>query len=233
MISGVLQNASWLVTDRFGGSSQGAFAFNNIAVHVGDDADHVAANRARLQDHVGAPIVYTRAAHSNAVHRVTGASPDVVGVDALITDQPDVALAAQGADCVMLVIAAEPWIAAIHCGWRGLVNGVVPATLAALSDRGADLSVARAHLGPSICGQCYTVHAERAAQVAAVAGEAVVDTASGPGVDVRTGVLTQLHDQGVRTSFDRRCTAEEPGLYSYRRDGQTGRQAIVIVRRAA
>lgn len=233
MISGVLQNASWLVTDRMAGISQGAFAFNNLAVHVGDEPDRVADNRAHLQERIGAPIVFTRAAHSCRVAYVDAPVADVMGVDALITDQSGLALAAQGADCVMLAIAAGGWIAAVHCGWRGLVDGVVPATLAALVARGADLATAEAHLGPAICGRCYLVDAGRAQQVRQVAPAAVIDGPDGLGVDVRTGVIQQLQAAGIPASADPRCTAQDTSLYSYRRDGITGRQAIVIVQGAA
>ena len=235
MISGSLHDASWLVTDRSVGASQGAFAFNNLAVHVGDDARAVARNRTAVAERLGVPsVVFARAAHSNRVARVSQAGPDVPGVDALITDQADLGLAAQGADCVMVALATvDGWIAAVHCGWKGLVEQIVAHTLRDLTDAGADLRGARAHLGPSICADCYQVDAQRAEEVRMVVPEAVVVTSSGVGVDVRAGVQKQLRDHQVESSADPRCTAEDPGLYSYRRDGVTGRQAIVVARRSA
>jgi copper oxidase (laccase) domain-containing protein len=106
------------------------------------------------------------------------------------------------------------------------VAGVVPATLTALRRRGADLGTAEAHLGPSICSACYVVDADRAAQIAASCPEAV----AGDRVDLRAGVVAQLAAQGIPATADARCTAEDPDLYSYRRDGVTGRQALAIVR---
>lgn len=235
MTSGSLNDASWLVTDRTVGASQGAFAFNNLAVHVGDDPAAVAANRSSLARSLGVPaVVFTRAAHSDTVAHVTAAVPDVAATDALITDTPAVAIAAQGADCVMAGIAcADGWIAAVHCGWRGLVAQVVPGTLQALRDAGADLRGARAHLGPSICPGCYPVDDRRAAEVAQVVPQAVVQGRSGRAVDVRAGVVAQLAAAGVEATWDTRCTAQDPDLYSFRRDGLTGRQALAIVRTAA
>lgn len=233
MISGVLQNASWLVTDRTGGTSQEAFAFNNLAVHVGDEPTSVAGNRARLEARLGRPIVFSRPAHSNRVHHVTGPGADVSGVDALITDRTDLAIAALGADCAMVALAVGGWVAAIHCGWRGLVSEVVPATLDALEGQGADLRAAQAHLGPAICGRCYAVDESRAMQVRAVCESAVVTGSNGLGVDVRVGIIDQLAGWGISATWDRRCTAEDPALYSYRRDGHTGRQAIVVARESS
>jgi copper oxidase (laccase) domain-containing protein len=133
----------------------------------------------------------------------------------------------------MLGLAAGPWVAAVHCGWKGLVAGVVPAVLDALAHRGAALHLAHAHLGPSICPRCYPVDAERAGRVAEVCPTAVVGQGRALSIDVRAGVLAQLAARGIHASADPRCTAEDPALYSYRRDGVTGRQALVILREAA
>ncbi len=228
-----MHDASWLVTDRKAGASRGAFASNNLAVHVGDDPHAVAANRAALTVRMDIQhVVFAAAAHGREVAHVESVGGDVQGVDALITRTPGIGIAAQGADCVMLGIASrDGWSAAVHCGWKGLVAGIVPATLDAMANAGCDLEGAQAHLGPSICAQCYVVPVERAAAVAEVVAEAVVQDDSHDLLDVRAGVLAQLKVAGVAATWDRRCTAEDPDLYSYRRDGVTGRQALVIARR--
>ncbi len=175
MIAGTIHDASWLVTDRTVGASQGAFALGNLAVHVGDDPAAVALNRAMLARELGAQgVVFTRAAHSARVAHVDEIVDDVQGVDALITDRPGLAIAAQGADCVMVALAtANGWVAAVHCGWKGLVEGVVAQTVAALVDSGADIDGAVARLGPSICPDCYPVDDARADTVCRVLPAAV------------------------------------------------------------
>ena len=235
MTSGSLHNASWLVTDRTVGASQGAFALGNLAVHVGDDPAAVAANRRALADLLGVPqVVFTRAAHSATVTYVDRIVPDVPDSDGLVTDRPDLAIAAQGADCAMVALTtADGWIAAVHCGWKGLVLGVVPAALEVMRTAGSTLEDPRAHVGPTICPRCYPVDPQRAAEVAAVAPDAVVEHGGTPAVDLRAGLTAQLAEHGVRADWDPRCTAEDPDLYSHRRDGVTGRQALSIIRRAA
>jgi copper oxidase (laccase) domain-containing protein len=66
--------------------------------------------------------------------------------------------------------------------------------------------------------------------VAAAVPEAGCRTRAGtPGIDIRGGIEAQLASAGVRhVSGDRRCTAETPELFSYRRDGSTGRFAGLI-----
>jgi copper oxidase (laccase) domain-containing protein len=50
-----------------------------------------------------------------------------------------------------------------------------------------------------------------------------------PGIDIGSGIGAQLARSGVRkVTADGRCTAETAGLYSYRRDGKTGRFAGLI-----
>ena len=235
MNSGSLHDASWLVTDRSVGASQGAFAFGNLAVHVGDEPGAVADNRAALAQRLGVPqVVFTRAAHSNRVAQIDRIVADVPDSDGLLTDEPDLAIAAQGADCAMIGIAtADGWIAAVHCGWQGLVSGVVASALEGMSAGGSSLLTPLAHVGPTICARCYPVDADRAARVAAVAPRAVVVEAGGYAVDLRAGLADQFHELGVTATWDPRCTAEAEELYSYRRDGRTGRQALTILRRSA
>jgi polyphenol oxidase len=56
-----------------------------------------------------------------------------------------------------------------------------------------------------------------------------VTRAGPPGIDVGAGVEAQLASAGVQAvARDPRCTAETPDLYSYRRDGLTGRLAGLV-----
>ena len=51
-----------------------------------------------------------------------------------------------------------------------------------------------------------------------------------PGIDVRAGLMRQLHGLGVTNmNAEPRCTISEPEYFSYRREGKTGRQAGVVV----
>jgi copper oxidase (laccase) domain-containing protein len=95
---------------------------------------------------------------------------------------------------------------------------------------GARPAGTEALLGPAICGSCYEVPAGLQAEVERqLPGSACRTRAGTPGLDLRAGLAGQLAALGVaRVVVDPRCTAEDPELYSYRRDGVTGRQAGVI-----
>jgi polyphenol oxidase len=153
-------------------------------------------------------------------------------VDATFTDRAGVALAVQVADCAP-VLLADPvagLVGAAHAGRPGMAAGVVPALVAAMTDRGADPSRMHAIIGPSICGRCYEVPAQLRDEVAAaVPGSACVTATGTPGIDLRSGLHRQLASAGLsEIADDARCTSESGELYSYRRDGRTGRFAGLI-----
>ena len=233
--------ARWAATGRLGGVSQPPYDSLNLAWHVGDEPAHVAVNMDRLAASIGCAA--GQWAVPDAVHGATVAVVDgpgrVEGVDAIVTDRPGLALVALAADCVPVVLVGDDdrTVAVVHCGWRGLVADVVGATVSVLRERGAD--VARAVLGPSVCGGCYPVPPERAAAVRASCPEpvwsaALLQCADGqPGIDVARGVRAQLDVLGVPPQVVEvvpGCTVEDPALFSHRRDGVTGRQGVVVAR---
>jgi polyphenol oxidase len=110
------------------------------------------------------------------------------------------------------------------------VAGVVPALVAAMARAGADPARMRAITGPAICGGCYEVPADLQASVAAEVPPARCTTSWGTaGLDIAAGVRAQLRLAGVGwPAGDGRCTRESADLFSYRRDGMTGRLAGLV-----
>jgi YfiH family protein len=152
--------------------------------------------------------------------------------DAQFTGAAGVPLGVLVADCAPVLVAdGTARIAGVaHAGRAGLVAGVVPALLAAMTQAGASPSRMSVVIGPMICGACYEVPADlRDAVEQAVPGTGCVTRSGTPGVDIRAGLTAQLAAAGVPdVTSDQRCTAESAELYSYRRDGPTGRFAGVI-----
>lgn len=228
--------ARWGFTCRRGGASTGPWSGLNIARHTGDDDVAVAANRAALASSWGLDVdqvCYMDQVHGTTVAYVSQAGQMPQRTDAMITDQP-LALAVMVADCVPVLFAdaASSWVGVAHAGRQGMVDGVVPETVAALRQGGAKDVVAV--IGPSICPRCYEVPAQMREQVGAVYPEVASVTGWGtPSLDVAAGVLTQLAQLDVRCSVVPGCTAQEPELFSYRRDGRTGRLAGVVVASSA
>lgn len=213
-------------TNRTGGASSGAFASLNLGTHVSDDLQTVLANRELLASDIG-PIQYMSQVHGNRVaiiEEVTDVDPIC---DALVTGISGISLAVQVADCIPLLLHSPESVAAVHVGRKGLVNGVALAALEVMRDMGSqNIS---AIIGPAICGNCYEVSQEIFDEVVELHPTAQARTPSGtPALNLVAGLKTLLMQEGVTIVDEGRCTLESEDLYSYRRDGVTGRQAGVI-----
>jgi hypothetical protein len=166
--------------------------------------------------------------------------------DILMTDDPTVALVAQTADCVPVLMAdrRSGVVAAVHAGWRGTAKGAVQAAVAAMvrefGARPVDLVAA---VGPSIGPCCYVVGDELADafRKAGFAREIerwfARDDAGALRLDLWAANRDQLLASGVPAGAIQQaglCTASHPEWFaSYRRDGPgTGRIAAVIRARA-
>ncbi|MFK4802017.1 peptidoglycan editing factor PgeF [Streptomyces sp. MPA0124] len=221
-------------TDRWGGVSAVPYEELNLGGAVGDDPAAVTANRELAAKALGADparVVWMNQVHGADVAVVDAPWGDrpVPRVDAVVTAERGLALAVLTADCVP-VLLADPVAgiaAAAHAGRPGLVAGVVPAAVRAMTELGADLAQIVARTGPAVCGRCYEVPEQMRAEVAAVEPAAYADTSWGtPAVDVSAGVHAQLERLGVRDRAQSPvCTRESKDHFSYRRDRTTGRLA--------
>jgi YfiH family protein len=224
-----------VLTTRAGGASKAPYDSFNLGDGIGDDPAAVAANRRRLAQGIGLTpqrLIWMRQVHGTVAAVVDGPQPNALpDTDALVTGTPGLGLVVLTADCVP-VLLADPEagvVAAAHAGRAGAAAGVLPSTLGAMRQRGADIGRVEALLGPAICGQCYEVPPPMQAEVEhALPGSACRTRTGTTGLDLRAGLYRQLAEAGIaRIGVDPRCTAEDRTLYSYRRDGRTGRLAAV------
>lgn len=161
----------------------------------------------------------------------TGQAPPVVPKgDSLVSADPTVRLTVLTADCGSVALGSlEGVFGAVHAGWRGLVAGVVEATVAAMHAMGA--TTITGGLGPTIHPECYAFSSEDLDTMAARFGDRVRgETADGrPALDVPTAVGVALGDAGVRqVSGVDACTACSGRHFSHRARSDRGRQAMVV-----
>ncbi|WP_426171793.1 polyphenol oxidase family protein [Pseudoduganella sp. R-34] len=134
------------------------------------------------------------------------------------------------ADCIPLLLARRDGsqIGAIHAGWRGLYDGIIPAALAEMGE-GAPIVAA---VGPTICASCYEVSKDLAEEFAqrfdALPRDVVLPTYRH--LDLRAIAEHQLRAAGVEEiehvggcTCCARNAAGEPIYRSYRR-GDRGSQ---------
>jgi polyphenol oxidase len=183
----------------------------------------------RVEGNAPADLAWARQIHSATV---LPAQAGACGEgDALWTDRAGLALSVITADCVPVVLAGPGGIAAVHAGWRGLVSGMIPATLRELP---GPLSEWTAWIGPAIGACCYEVSEDVASQVIAASDPAVAvpGPAGKPHLDLPGVARRQLEAAGVgEILWLVRCTrCDEEKLFSYRREGKGTRNTAFIWR---
>lgn len=151
-----------VIGTRQGGVSPAPFASLNVSMSVGDAAENVRQNRARLGQIVGVTpedMVTAWLVHGNDVAPVNGAhrGQRIPYHDALVTNEPEVPLFMTFADCVPIILfdPVHRAVGLIHAGWRGTAAGIVPRTVQVMHQcfqtRPQDLVLA---FGPAI-GRCH------------------------------------------------------------------------------
>jgi len=242
-----LQGVRHAYFTRAGGVSNGVYATLNGGIGSDDEAARVQENRGRMADWMGVE-------RSHLVSLWQHHSADVVVVDkpwlqtarpkadAMVTNQPGIALAIGTADCGP-VLFADPQariVGGAHAGWKGAFTGVLEATVAAMEHLGARRERIVACLGPMISARAYEVGPEFIARfTAAEPGNARYFTPSnkaGHGMfDLPAYISARLVNAGVGRALDLSiCTyGNEDRLFSYRRmthrgERDYGRQMSVI-----
>jgi YfiH family protein len=221
-----------LFTSRNGGVSVAPYDSLNLALHVGDKPEAVKKNREILASKCGVPpssFQFMNQVHGNEIAILTeNSSPnEVPTADALFTTVPGRFLVTLIADCIPLLLRSPRAVAAIHVGRQGLVRGVFEKSLEVFTSHKILAHDITAELGPSICGRCYEVDAEMFTDVTTQI-PATAEHISQSCLNIESGLISKLEAAGIQWKSSRLCTLHDPGYFSYRRDGMTGRQAGVI-----
>jgi polyphenol oxidase len=181
-------------------------------------------------------------------HQITEKEPETgwAMADGLISEATQQGLWVASADCNPVLIADRysGRVAAIHAGWRGTAQKIVPVAVQRFLDAGSDVSQLLVAIGPAIAGEVYQVTNQTGAEVcrsilselADTEPDVIVDKAlsllnsplltdSQPGrvrLDVRQVNALQLQQMGLNAnqiSIAPHCTFQEPAqFFSYRRE---------------
>lgn len=221
-----------LTTTKIGGHSLSPYDSNNLGFHVGDNEQHVQANRLALISSLRLPNepIWLEQTHSN--HCIVAENDTNRCADAAVTRHKAYPLAIMTADCLPIMLCNKQGteIAAIHAGWRGLVNGIVENTLAKMQSSPETLM---AWIGPAICQTCYQVGQEmQQAYINRYPYTEATFHHQGSHCYANLPKMAELilNEQSVTAVFQSAaCTFElKNKFYSYRREAQTGRMATLI-----
>jgi len=238
---------------RIGGVSEAPYGSLNLGDHVGDEAACVATNRTRLEQAIGAKLVFLSQVHGTDVLHLDAATPHASVADACITTTPGVACTIMVADCLPVLFTTRRGdaVAAAHAGWRGLVGhggvGVLENTFKHFRALAHTTSVQNATdlvawLGPCIGPQAFEVGDDVRSAFVAHHASAALMFQSRPGgkwlADLaglarqRLAVLgvTEVYGNDGSASW---CTVTQSArFFSHRRDRVSGRFAVSIWRDA-
>jgi YfiH family protein len=235
-------NVLALNTLRDGGASSEPYTSLNLADHVGDDSAAVVANRATLSQWlpVGTRLQWLEQVHGSLVVRADTARAKPAA-DASWSREAGQACVVMTADCLPVLFCSRAGgvVAAAHAGWRGLLAGVLENTVAAMGVAPADIL---AWLGPAIGPAAFEVGPDvRSAFLGAASREQVqaTDVSFTPNPEYSGRYLANLYTlarlrlaalESANIFGGDYCTHNDSDrFFSYRRDGQTGRMASVIL----
>ncbi len=138
------------------------------------------------------------------------------------------------ADCVPVLLCDNDAtvVAAVHAGWKGLANGIIARTIAAMA---IDAECLHAWIGPAISGPCYEVDIGMAAKFSEFPDAVLAHThAEKCYLDLPLIAKQQCEQAGIRqVTSSHLCTYQQSSLFfSHRRachEGSPGTGRIVSV----
>ena len=232
--------------DAVAGDNYSSF---NICNYTGDSLNHIAACRRLLCQELGiadSDLILPRQTHSSLVATITAESrheANLEGIDALVTDLPNVAIGVNTADCVPIVLAdSEAGVLGVaHAGWKGSKDRIACRTVEAMCQLGANPQRIMAAVGAAICQDCFEVGDEVLQQFIEAGFDPAIIAKRNPAtgkahIDLPLVNRLNLVQSGVpdaNIALSHRCTRCQPLRYfSARRIGiHSGRIFTGIIRR--
>lgn len=148
---------------RKGGVSSGHLSTLNVSFKKNDAVENVKENRLRIVDTLRTNknqcLATLEQTHSTICHKINSVPTTSLQGDALVTSTPNLFIGVLTADCVpvLLVDPIRKVIGAAHAGWKGALEGIIPSTIAAMDDLGAQRENIKACIGPCIHQKSYEV----------------------------------------------------------------------------
>ena len=222
---------------------------NNLSFNAADAPEQVLANRRTLCEALGidiATLTVCRQVHGSRVAVVTGGNAGsggsdsesaVADCDALVSNTAGAAMMILSADCPAVILwDGENRAAGVcHCGWRGILNGIIPGTVTTMRDVfGTKPESLLACCAPSIGPCCYEVGRDVAERFRAAfpRSDCVAEREGRAFLDLRSAVSRALNECDLRpenievSEICTKCRVDE--FFSYRAEGaKAGRIGVI------
>ena len=207
----------------------------NLGYNTAEEAEVVFRHRKELANLLNInlqEVAFAEQVHGSGV-QVVSKGGTYNGVDALISRTEGITLAIQVADCAA-VLMADPGnrvIAAVHAGWRGAADDIIPKTVDEMISLGMKPADIKAFISPCISQENFEVGEE----VAERFPQQFVDysTYKKPHVNLKGFLEDQLSKLGLKKSHievHQGCTVENANrFYSYRREQQASGRMLGVI----
>lgn len=234
-------------TERTGGISTGDYSSLNLGDGCDDDPAHVAENRRRVLEALGAADMGGRLVNPVQVHGedvviVDDSSADALaraqataraGADAVVCTAEGVPVLLCQADCVPIILVGNAGFAVVHSGWRGTLARIA-AKAAKVLGRLTDtrLQDVYAYVGPHIGATDYEVSRELLDRFVEEFGLGV--ELEGTRLDLGAAVVQALEDAGISPAriacCDESTASHTDRFFSYRaQKGVCGRLGAIAI----
>jgi len=200
---------------------------------VGDIEEHVKDNYKKLLNFLPSDPCWLNQIHSDKVEELP--SKKKLNCDASYTYKEKVVCAVRTADCLPIFLTNfdGSFVALIHAGWKGLLNGVIEKTI----DKINSSSEIIVWLGPCISQESFEVgndvyslfinkdsNTKKAFKL--LKNRYYLDLAGTARLKLNHLNIDNISGAGVTEDF---CTfSDQKNFFSYRRDGNTGRMASLL-----
>ena len=245
-------NVTAFYTTRIGGSSKCPYSHFNLADNVGDNPDSVRNNRKFLLNYIKCKAVWLRQVHGNKVFDIDSFVEqkfvqDVFEspvADSSLTSKMGRCLVILTADCLPILVSSQEGdlIGSIHCGWKGLLNGIIDIFFKNFFRKLNELKKPSRYvyvwLGPCINQEFYAVGLELAKQFVGSKTKfkdafQVFEKQTFMNIrqiaQYQIKEVLELHKVNGEFNSHNMCTYKNENLFfSYRRESRTGRQASLI-----
>lgn len=205
--------------------------------HLGDNIAHTVETMKLPHDH----FISLKQIHSNKVYCIEhdpAMTSRTLERDALITQEKNIFLSIRTADCIPILVydTDKNVAAAIHAGWRGLVNGVIEATFHQMKKKfSSNPNHFWVAVGATLCPGCFEVGPEVAKEFKNKWGAKITITQGNEDrsyLDLRQACDLILKEGGIpqnQIDWISYCTACCKNLFfSYRRGDRNQRMMAFI-----
>lgn len=228
-------NVDFIITSRIGGVSTRNYESLNLAYHTGDDIKSVDENRKIIHQNFYPKknILWVDQIHSDGlvfVENKTYTKNLIDNADGIICNQNNVSAMIMVADCnpILVFDKANNVFAILHAGREGVCKKILTKAILKLKDtfktQNKDILI---FIGPSIRKCCYKIGEDLAKNFES---KYIHREQNYPYLDlihIIKDELTDLNISNRNIQISPTCSHCEKNLFSYRREGVTGRFALI------